>query len=367
MELITAPSKTDQIANILRSSIKKGKLMPGSKLSSIRDLSDHFKVSKRIVGCALEQLEQEKLIRREHGRGVFIEDVGKDDELDVYMLLWGIKNEPNNYIDELIKISYQPVLRDGFSFFVRTVVTDSEEYRDLDREIARIANFPHIKCVLVNATPFNELQIEKLKSLPCPVIFFGDSSFSSLSDIKFNQVTGNNKVIGEKCTTFMGSNGFKKITLFSLSQECYFYKLFCDGALEQAKKLGIDVAFYELPPEVHNLPAKEIEKVYERFIAEANNNNDLDRPIIINALREQFFIPFALKYGRMNKNVPVILPEFDSKYFGKFYDIIFETIQDTVNFPQKIHKQLVDVDFVISDWVAKKKYHAQKNDFITID
>ena len=367
MKLVTAPSKTEQVTDFLRTNIRKGKLMPGSKLKSVRDLADQFQISKRIVTCAFEQLEKEKLIRREHGRGVFVEDIGKDDEIDVYMLLWGVKSEPNNYFDELIKISYQPILRDGFSFLVRTVVADTEEYKDLDREIARIKNMPQIKCVLINTFPFKEEQIKKLKALPCPVVFFGDSAFCSLNDISFNQVTGNNKAMGEKCLHFMQEKGYSEITLFTLSQECYFYQLFCEGVMEQAEKFDIDVALYELPPEIHSLPANKASEIYDEFVSDANQNGHLNRPIVINALKKQYFVTAAEKFTRMTDTAPVILPEFSSEYFGKFYDAIFGALKNAAHNPKQIQKQLIDIDFVINDWVTKKKTLARDNSFEQIN
>ncbi len=362
MQLITAPSKTEQIVEILRSNIKKGKLLPGSRISSVRDLSEQFSVSKRIIGCALELLESEGLIRREHGRGVFVEDTNQDDEINIYMLLWGLRNEPNNYLDEVIKISYPPVLKDKFSFFIRTVLANSEEYGDLEREIARIRNLPHIQCVLVNTCPFKKEQIKKLNKLPCPVVFFGDSKFGALDDMALNLVTGDNKLIGKNCAKFMAQNDYREITFFSMSRESFFYELFCEGVFDEAEKQGMDIAFYEIPT-VHDLPAETITETYEKYIAEAHANGHLKRPILINALMEKYFAPEAEKYARYQQEPPIIIPEFSSEYLNTYYDVIFETIDNVVKKPNEIHKELFDVQFVLTDWNSKKKYLSANGNF----
>ena len=61
-----------QIANLLREGIWKGELEPDTKLPNEHALAKIYGVSRIPIRQALAQLEQDGLIRREHGRGTFI-------------------------------------------------------------------------------------------------------------------------------------------------------------------------------------------------------------------------------------------------------------------------------------------------------
>lgn len=61
-----------QIANLLRECIWQGELDPGAKLPNELALAKIYGVSRIPIRQALAQLEQDGLIRREHGRGTFI-------------------------------------------------------------------------------------------------------------------------------------------------------------------------------------------------------------------------------------------------------------------------------------------------------
>lgn len=136
MELLTAPTKTDQVTSAMRGGIQKGLYPPGSRLRSVRDLAAEFGVSPRIVSSALETLASERLVRCEQGRGVFVEAQAAAGSLEVFMLLWGLRGRSNNYIDEVGKLASPKILPEDFGFLTRTVFAD--ESTSLDMELAKI-------------------------------------------------------------------------------------------------------------------------------------------------------------------------------------------------------------------------------------
>ena len=71
-----------EVALILRRYVDVAGLSPGDKLPSERDLSRRLGVSHRIVREALAELVEEGLIRKEHGRGAFVQSVGGSKEFD---------------------------------------------------------------------------------------------------------------------------------------------------------------------------------------------------------------------------------------------------------------------------------------------
>src|SRR5436305_14659711 len=60
------------IAEALRTRIREGRLMPGTRLDNQRALAKSFGVTLMTLRQALELLEREHLITRRHGLGTFV-------------------------------------------------------------------------------------------------------------------------------------------------------------------------------------------------------------------------------------------------------------------------------------------------------
>ena len=70
-------TKYAQIAEALKTDITQGKLQPDDQLPSFAEMIERFGVAKHTIERAHAILEQEGLIRREQGRGVFVEATEK--------------------------------------------------------------------------------------------------------------------------------------------------------------------------------------------------------------------------------------------------------------------------------------------------
>jgi len=362
MELLTAPSKTDQVAAILRGMIKKGKYIPNSRLAGVRELAKQFQVSSCVVSCALETLQKEHLIRCEHGRGIFVEQWAEDGMIDVYLLLWGMKNESNNFFTEFMKMTYPPILQENFSFNIRTVMRESEEARHLDMELARIDSTPNIKCVLVNANPFNRIQMEKFQQLHSPVIFFGDSGQESLSDFACNNITGDNRKHGMHCAEFMINQGHREITLLTFNRKAYFYDLFCKGVEDAARQAGIKLNMYEFPFGVHDYGDINSDfNAYEKVFAMAEADGMLDKPLLLNALKPEFFPLSPSAKKRLTKTIPVMFPVIEGSLLTEFYSSIFKMIKTVVKNPLEFRHELIDIPFRIIDLTNNESFLVNHN------
>ena len=72
--LKSAPQKLYlQLADLIRGEIREGRRSPGSKLPPLDALAGEFGVSVVTVRQAVAVLEKEGLLRRDHGRGTFVE------------------------------------------------------------------------------------------------------------------------------------------------------------------------------------------------------------------------------------------------------------------------------------------------------
>ena len=72
MELITAPSKCKQVADFIEKEILSGKLRPGARLYSMRELCVKFNSTVTVIDSAYDTLEKKGLIRRYPRKGVFV-------------------------------------------------------------------------------------------------------------------------------------------------------------------------------------------------------------------------------------------------------------------------------------------------------
>lgn len=65
-----------RIAQDIRKKIASGEYPPGSKLPSLREMTEHYRVSAEPVRSALLILQAEGLIEGHQGKGVFVSEPG---------------------------------------------------------------------------------------------------------------------------------------------------------------------------------------------------------------------------------------------------------------------------------------------------
>jgi DNA-binding LacI/PurR family transcriptional regulator len=73
MGISTKKPKYQQVADALRLQIEQGQLKPGDRLPSINELTAHYGISLHTVGKVHDALGADGLIRRDRGRGVFVD------------------------------------------------------------------------------------------------------------------------------------------------------------------------------------------------------------------------------------------------------------------------------------------------------
>ena len=64
-----------QVADELRAAIKRGDYPPGSALPSQPDLARQYGLNQTSINRAIALLRSEGLIRVEHGRGAFVQEI----------------------------------------------------------------------------------------------------------------------------------------------------------------------------------------------------------------------------------------------------------------------------------------------------
>jgi GntR family transcriptional regulator len=69
-----------QLAGLIRAGVRDGRIGPGDRLPSVRELAEAAGVNVNTVRTVYARLESEGLVRSEHGRGTFVSGRPADDD-----------------------------------------------------------------------------------------------------------------------------------------------------------------------------------------------------------------------------------------------------------------------------------------------
>ncbi|MCF6176589.1 MAG: GntR family transcriptional regulator [Victivallaceae bacterium] len=338
MESLVILSKKEQIATLLEKQILTGAIVPGTKLSSIRALAAKFSVSTMIIIEAFDILENKRLIRRKHGNGVFVRSKIADDVIDVCLMCYDLFKTKNNYFASLARIAMPPFLREKFGFVIRIVPGSAGiTEKQFEYEIKKVEQHLHVDCLLINAPTLNKKQIAICMKLRTPIIFIGDFSAGLYPELPYNQIAGDNSWTGQETVRqVVELKNYRKLTLYSGSMDHYFYRKFYDGALNEARRLGVDLHLVEFPKGItSSIAIAEREKIYRDKIAEAKANGWCSCPAICGGFLEKMMFKTFINY---DVNVPFYCSKECEKSFEQLFETIYARIESVVENPQDYKK-----------------------------
>ncbi len=338
MKAIALLSKKEQIAALLETQILKGKISPGEKLNSVRLLASKFSVSTKIIINAFNTLEHKRLIRREHGNGVFVRGKTADDTIDVCLMGYQIFKSQNNYFTNLTRIALPPFLHEKFGFVIRIVpgradLTDKQ----FEYEMKKIEQHLHVDCLLINAPTLNQKQIAICMKLRTPVIFIGDFSTGLYPELPYNQIAGNNAWLGEETVRqVIEAENCRELTIYSGSMDHYFYRRFYDGALNEARRLGVEPHLVEMPKGItSSIPVSKRAEVYNDKINEAQANGWCSCPAISAGIKTKMLFE---TFASHDISVPFYRGKECEKSFEELFETIYARIETVVKNPRDYRK-----------------------------
>jgi Bacterial regulatory proteins, gntR family len=351
MQLFALQSKKEQLAEAIKARIVSGKVTAGTKLSSVRDLAGKFKVSTKIVISALDLLEDERLIKREPGRGVFVRSYSANTNIEVCLLAWNVNLDSDPYFNDLARMSYPPYLQEGFNFTVRTVpFSRNATTSHFAQELQKFDKMCHADCLVINAPNLNAAKIKTCLKIKTPVIFVGDFSHGLDPDIPFNQITGDNTALGENHVRKLAKQ--EKITefvLYSPSLEHYFCQKFHEGVSNAAKALNVKMHLIETPKGFSSLDIQKQNKIFLQKTQEIGVSNLCDIPAI-NGGTPNNFLKEQIKLNAACRNI--FYHENSENYVNKFYNTIFKEIKRIAKNPNKTKKIILKED--LDNFVLKQ-------------
>lgn len=344
MDLLTAPSKTEQVAALLRGRIMKGDCPPGGKLQGVRALAEQFGVSLWVVSSAMEILESERLIRREPSRGIFIEPLATAGALEVYMLLWGLKGKPNHYFDTVCKLVSPGHMPGDFGFLTRTVLAG--EGVSLDRELAKIDHMPNVKCVLSNLSNFGEAELRKFKRLHCPALFFGDSEHSLPPQLDFNQILLLPRG-GAVAAGFLAREGHKRATLLIGNRGIYFHDQFARETAAACARDGLALETIELPVGIGSWTLDAMRDYYRGLLE--SSPASFAAPLIVAGVEDALLGELSSLWRQAAPELPALRPQFDASYLDGFYQRVYQLLRELVAAPGITRKVEYFAPIILND------------------
>jgi hypothetical protein len=346
VELFTVLSKKEQVAKAIKQQISDGRIAPGTKLSSVRTLAENFSVSTRIIVDAFEILEQEKFIRREQGRGVFVRDRALNDSLEVCLTCWGPDLGDNEYFADMTRIAYPPYLQTNFNFTIRMVQMKPETGdSQFALELKKFEQHLNADCILIIAPALNKNKIQACLKLKTPVIFIGDFSSGVYPSMPFNQITGDNFWQGaEEMRQIAEKTAGEDVVILSGSLEHYFYRKCYEGVLDVADKLNIKTHLIEMPRGFSTvLTPEQRHEIFIKTVKAANIKNFLNLPILNHGLAHDFLFE-RIADGDIGSRI------FQSKSGARkeFYNTIYNQIKRVVENPLETKKIRLKADIKVN-------------------
>lgn len=221
-----------QIYEILKEAIFLGRHKKGDRLPSERELSLYFGISRLTLRRALEKLENEGVIFREWGKGIFVNDVenfysGK--KYKIGLTLWHDS-----------EISYHPVtlelLRGMWCFlndkefeidliFITEKIVKKREYK--------IFNEKDIKGLIISVGEIPDSDTEKIKEI------FPETIFINRPHEK-NSVNFDFKIATYKATKYLIEKRHKKIGFINGPDERISLKESKEGYIKALEEHGIN-------------------------------------------------------------------------------------------------------------------------------
>ena len=172
MDTSTKKPKYQQVADAIRRQIEQGELKPGDRLPSINEMIARYGISLHTVGKVHDILETDGLIRRDRGRGVFVDSTPKNPAtgfLAYFSLNYGlVKN-----------IAYHAVIQQS----VRQAAHEAGKYLTIVEEPG---DFPHWNLMegllISDMGHYDRKQLKALlpANLPCLNVMFSDPGINSV-------------------------------------------------------------------------------------------------------------------------------------------------------------------------------------------
>jgi hypothetical protein len=232
--LIERKTQSRQVASVIEDSITAGKLRPGDKLSSVRELAQSLSVGPQVIVSALDILEQKKLVIRKERFGVYVNHKSANPELKSVMFLgFGGTPQDNSFMRVVSDFMWWPEIRDKFDFYTR-FIPSGDSSGSLETELARFERFGYPDCLVITGLRFKKRDVENALALRRPLLFVGNFADGDYPDLKYNRIGGDNAAPLLACLDYAVKKKHKTVSLLAFPG--YLGIDYCKKAFEKAQE-----------------------------------------------------------------------------------------------------------------------------------
>lgn len=149
MKLTSLQTKKQTIISLLEKEIYSGTLPPKSKLASMRELSKQFVASLAVVQSAVKELENNGLVKRMHGNGVYVRSFEENNSEPEERVLLCMETYGHMFEDIYSKIRTN-LIRSGLTpiTFEQHHMNHSEHGKAAQKVTVRLLN-SNLKCLIL--------------------------------------------------------------------------------------------------------------------------------------------------------------------------------------------------------------------------
>lgn len=294
---IIKETQSGQVSTELEKQIRSGRLAPGRKIPSIRELAQRFDVSSQVIKSALELLEQRNLVVSQPRIGVYVNPGGVAPlKRELCLLTIRRHDHVTDYPNRLLSL-HQTSLWEQFNFSTRAVSADQLNAETIRYELEKLREV-HPDCLLVHMS-VDEKLLQDFLSLPFPVVFLGDFDTEIINGYHYNQIVEDTAERAVAMVNAAVSSGAKSAVMLGGSKQCYYGRLLYNSGMAAAKTADIDFNHVEFSDaactnvaELEKIRQRQIDSILRQYHPDAlllDGYRQVD--IFARALRERGFNP----------------------------------------------------------------------------
>lgn len=201
-------SKYAEIFQWVKQQIETGKLKPGEKMYSEKELADLFSVSRQTVRHAISKLEYENIVERKQGSGTYIQ--GRENKKAGNMQIAVVTTYVDEYIfPRIIQEIQQTIAAEGYVMQMMFTNNSVEKEREI---LKGLLNAADVDGIIIEATksalPNPNISLyETIAERGIPLVFLN----SYYPGIPVPHVALNDRMAGKLASQYLISKGHRNI------------------------------------------------------------------------------------------------------------------------------------------------------------
>ncbi len=217
-------ASVQEIAGRIKSDIRHGGYMPGSKLPGMRTLSEKLRVDRNIIRAALDSLETQGAVTKKARSGVFVSPNMFSSNLRELYIYTHCQEGTRQvcYVEQALELHRKFGYRRRFNITLRYSGWNKMSKDLLQSELLK-ARTGNATILVISGAIIDEEKLEILNKMELPYLVIGESQHD-LSRFRFNQVYASCAAKGMDIGNFIIRSPYQNIAYFAVPQNTMTYE-----------------------------------------------------------------------------------------------------------------------------------------------